>query len=331
MNDVYGAEELAAADEYYLVRFVLGSSCKVAINADVAAALRAAMSDLFEMVDVEQKFDIVMENFLELETEMTTRLLKQAYRSDNSAQEFWADKLAFNRRIINVLTATRLYIDQTTHHIGVFFPKEKTAKAAELKALFSHEYDSVLAYRVMEALRNFSQHRGLPLQGMTHQSSWIDIAAEGAAADDDSYLQYNVALNLVVADLEGEGGLKKAVLKELKLKGDRIDVKKMIREYVEALARVHVGLRDMLKPRIAAADALISYWIDRYLAECGEQVGSAGLGIGIARPNGAFEKIASVHTGPIDSIQALRSRTSGLAKLSKRTVTTKPITPKKKR
>lgn len=321
MGEIDGEEVAVDAGAFFLMRLFIGSRLQIPIDAEAAARLKAAMDDLHELVDVEQKFDIVMENFLELETEMTTRLLKQAYRSDHSSQEFYADKLAFNRRILNVLTATRLYVDQAMHHIGVFFPKD-AEKKAELKALFSHEYDSVPAYRVMDALRNFAQHRGLPLQGMTYKSSWIDMD------DEEAYLQHNVALNLILADLDGEGGLKKSVLKELQAQGGKIDVKKMVREYVEALARVHVAFRQILEPRIAAAEALIAETMEQYCNACDDEHGATGLAVGQKQANGSFKSFVAIHNEPLDSIKILRSRTSSLIKLSKRTVTSEAIKPK---
>lgn len=321
MSDIDGEDEAADAGAFFLMRFIIGSPLRIPIDAEAAARLKRAMDDLHELVDVEQKFDIVMENFLELETEMTTRLLKQAYRSDHSSQEFYADKLAFNRRILNVLTATRLYCDQAMHHIGIFFPDD-LEKKVQLKALFSHEYDSVLAFRVMEALRNFAQHRGLPLQGMTYRSSWIDMD------DEDNYLQHNVALNLILDDLDGDGGLKKSVLKELRAKGPKIDVKMMVREYVEALARVHAAFREILEPRIEAAKVLIAETMEQYRSACGDEHGVVGLAVGQKRANGSFENIVSLHNEPLESITVLRSRTSSLMKLSKRTVTSNAIKPK---
>ncbi len=323
MSEIDGDDEPEGAEQLALMRFFIGSRSFIPIDELTANALKTAMDDLHEMVDVEQKFDIVMENFLELETEMTTRLLKQAYLAEGTSQEFYNDKLSFNRRIINILTSTRLYIDQAAHHIGVFFPKD-ASKAAELKSLFSHEYDTVLAYRVMEALRNFAQHRGLPLQGMTYKTRWID------AEKDEAQLQFNVALNLIVADLDGPGGLKKSVLDELKNKGDKVDIKKMMREYVEALARVHVAFREMLKDRIDSSEKLIAHWSATFDAQCDDEHGVIGLAIGRRRPNGTATKVTAINAAPLDYIKALRARTSSLVKLSKRTVTSTEIRPKAK-
>jgi hypothetical protein len=46
---------------------------------------------------------------------------------------------------------------------------------------FAAEYDASLSYRVIEALRNYAQHCGLPAHVITYQSRWVDHDKPDAA------------------------------------------------------------------------------------------------------------------------------------------------------
>jgi hypothetical protein len=56
-----------------------------------------------------------------------------------------------------------MYVDQMRHSISQFYSGSSGPHPA---ALFSDEYDGHLEYRIAEALRNFSQHRALPVHIM---------------------------------------------------------------------------------------------------------------------------------------------------------------------
>jgi hypothetical protein len=103
---------MVTAEPIGLMRSVLGPSPFLEIDTATANALAAAMDDITGMIDVEQKFDILLENFIEFEQELFSRTLRQAYRLEPNSTDIFDDTLALNRRTINVLTAARLYADQ---------------------------------------------------------------------------------------------------------------------------------------------------------------------------------------------------------------------------
>lgn len=78
-----------------------------------------------------------------------------------------------------------------------------------MKAITSPEYDARLGYRVMEALRNYVQHRGLPLHSITVGGGWIDTE-EGRRRKEKTTLYLNVDT------LAEDKDFKKDVLDELR-------------------------------------------------------------------------------------------------------------------
>src|SRR3546814_9673570 len=79
-----------------------------------------------------------------------------------SYHEFQQIRLGFSRRLSSLLQSCRSYLDHTPHHLNKL---ESHAFADPFKKLTNTAYDGHFGCRFMEALRNYAQHRGLPLHG----------------------------------------------------------------------------------------------------------------------------------------------------------------------
>lgn len=302
-----------------LMRFVLGSPGILEVEQAVADALVRAMEIILEMVSVEQKFAILMENFLELEQEIASSVLRDAYFSAQLAQDFFDVKQAFNRRTMNILAAARLYRDQAGSHVKVFFPCDN-ARWEELEACFSRQYDDNLSYRVMDALRNHAQHRGLPIHGLTMGSRWLD------AQQPTARLEFNAAINILVRELEDDPKFKKSVLKELRSVANEkgaIDIRPMIKTYVQSLAIVHEHFRSMTDPELTQAFNLVEEWSAKYVAACPSKDKSSAA-VGWQYADGRRERIAYLNDEQIAQLKTLRARTRSNVNLAQRFITTMP-------
>ena len=148
---------------------------------------------------------------------------------------FQTERSLINRRLLNLLSSTRGYIDQMSRIAGNL--EAKTSKSTiGIKTKFSERYDLSLGYRVMEALRNYTQHCGLPIDFLTYHSKRV-------AGNDRTQLRFYVAIHASRSELAKDGKFKKKVLKELESHGDSIDLKLMLRDYVADLAVVHEWFR----------------------------------------------------------------------------------------
>lgn len=117
---------------------------------------------------VEERLDLVLGNYEELEQELLNASLSEALYDD--PDDPWNASMGmmqrFARRLANLLTTTRAYCDQLPHAMNALYGHDSSQSAA-VKAFFHGEYDTVLGYRVCEALRNYVQHRGSPIHEMT--------------------------------------------------------------------------------------------------------------------------------------------------------------------
>ena len=170
--------------------------------------------------------------------------------------------MRFNQRLVNLLTTTRLYVDQLHRHARTCMPKDIDA-GGQVTTLFSQEYDASSEYRFMEALRNHVQHRGIPVHELQFSSH-----AEGSG--DSRELIFSMELASLKEYFEEDPNFKKSILAEIP---NKVDIKSSTRTYIEAISRVHCTTRSLIntnteKARSIIGDAIASYrkiYTERFL------------------------------------------------------------------
>jgi hypothetical protein len=240
--------------DYGLARLVFGSPIFVPITELEYFDIRQRREILLEALFIEEKFDLVVDNYLEFETDLLNSCAREMVRGVQNWATFQEERNQINRRVVNLLSACRLYLDHTRHHLGNI-GDSATAITEIIKTSISAQYDGSLGYRVMDALRNYVQHRGYPIHSVTFNASWND---------DRSKLIYAITPYLIIARLEEDGKFKSSVLEELKQQGDKVDIKPMIREYIDGLGKIHNEIRRQLKCLVDESDKTIRDAIELY-------------------------------------------------------------------
>ena len=147
-------------------------------------------------------------------------------------------------------------MDQLNQNVWECIPNVPDAKEA-VKDLFSKEYDENKEYRFMEALRNYVQHRGIPVH-------WTQQGAGRTSMESDWCLEYHIELASQRSYLEEDRKFNKKVLAEL---DEKIDLKSATRSYVESISNVHQSARSMIAKSVTLARELIEDAHHRYAAE----------------------------------------------------------------
>jgi hypothetical protein len=163
----------------------------------------------------------------------------------------------------------------------------------------------------MEALRNYAQHRGVPMHGLTLSSRWI---SEG---DDIKHrAQHSAAGRVNLVTLRDSGDFKKTVLNEVPNDRRYLDISTLIREYMERLSTVHTGLRGVMKPQFESWTQIIRDTIQRYgSVNDGNTVGLVAVTV---EPGGRIDEQTDVFLEPVEQINLLTRRNRDLTNLSKR-------------
>jgi hypothetical protein len=185
------------------------------------------------LCEIEEKYAALVDNYFELELCFLQEALRAMVFSDHSDVEMQAPKHLASRRLINLLTSARLFLDSLPHHAASLLTSDELEKFTRAPSV---AYDSSLGYRVMEALRNYSQHQSLPIHTWTIHADW-------ARDVEPNQLGFSVEPALDLETLS-TSRFKKSVLEELQANPSALRLKPHIREYIEQLSAIQQNFRD---------------------------------------------------------------------------------------
>lgn len=198
--------------------------------------IRKAVRGVFACLAIEEKFGYVLSNFRELELSM----LQTSFDSMATQSSGWSEGIttihSIAVRLLNLLSTGRLYLDQT----AVAFKKQfgrRSSQCIALELATQAEKDSQASFRIMEALRNHCQHCDVPVQGLSHEGGW-----DGPHCERLCVLKLDRLALLSDREIQGPARADIAALDE------QFDVRPIVREYIESLARVHETVQTELSP-----------------------------------------------------------------------------------
>lgn len=219
-----------------------GSTLRL-IDAARYAEVKSAKATCIFALEVEEKFLLLLDNFFDFELELLKLSEISAIWAKHNHETSMLRRLSIDRRLVNLLTACRLYLDQTSHGFSRLYGKQ-SHEFTTLKDFKSDLYDANWGYRLMDALRNHVQHSGLPVNGISHSWSLIN----GRLSD---YKQYVIIPQVHHENLAENDAFKKTVLKELQQKGKAVDLRAPVREYISCFVALHEKIQSILSDKLA--------------------------------------------------------------------------------
>lgn len=293
----------------FIKQMVIARTPELEIDSTEFEALRTARRTLIDAFALEEKWEIVVFNYQELERELLMSAVEHAIRDVRGYEDLFTLNAPLTPRMVNLLTAARLYLDQAPQHLA----EEKTDP---LRAAYESErakhYDECFEYRFMEALRNYVQHRGIPVHMVTHGGSWVNHP------DGTRQLEFSTVMQAKKKNLAEDTSFKRKVLNEMP---ESVDLLSAARSYVERLSQVHGFIRGRLAEAADAARKRIEDAQAAYL----RLPDAAGVGLeAICRgeSGGVTERVPLLLDW--DNVRlALQNRNPVLTNLSKRHVTSR--------
>lgn len=223
----------------------------MSIQEDEFTALRVSMNCLIHSLYIEEKYDFIIQNRIALED-----ALDRCSDLPNEMQAYRYAKSEINRHFANILTTTRLYIDQGTRY-GKKLDRLFSEPRVNFKSRLSQQYDARLGYRVMEALRNFVQHRG----DAVHQ---VTFCTHKEYVQNQMTLVKRTDTYLDPLELRAEKKFKASVLNELESLSSRLTAQTLLMDYLDGLRVVHEEFRVSTKEKNSEAHECILNTIKRY-------------------------------------------------------------------
>jgi hypothetical protein len=249
--------------EYELTRLTHDDSPAVSITAAEFEEIRRAGRNLGKALAIEETYHLVLENFQELEVEMLRLTLRRALRVDFEWTAMMEDLHLLDRRLVNLLSTARLYLDSTRNTVGTMYGKN-SSHFASVSAATSEQYDSRLGYRVMEALRNHIQHCGLAIAFISFDGEW-----PRNDSDERAFRRRTLMMRVDPLRLEEDDTFKPSVIAEMKANSAACDLKPLVRDYITGIGQVHGRVREMLAADLPAWETVVRDTIARYLKHKG--------------------------------------------------------------
>lgn len=265
-------EEESGSNIYYLEEAFLGGG-RIPINGNQYRKLADALSTIISAIEVEELFQVFGQSFLRFEKDLLTLSLEFAYaasKKPDSADDFFSKaRNQFNVNIITILTAYQSYADQSDRILKY---ARSIPGARELNTHVAQEvFGRHFSYRICDQLRNYAQHRALPLGGFSIGGD-TELIHDNTGAVRKGYNGYSVSPWLDVEKLKSSKRVKAIIRDELtQLNYKKIDMKWLIRSFAGAMYSRHEKLRAFLKPHVEAAGKEISAGYDLASAQKGSE------------------------------------------------------------
>jgi hypothetical protein len=258
---------------YFLGRFILNDGNCVELSKSVYNQIKSHKRNLIHSLDIEERFDLLLANYMEFEYELLSISLRHnIYSPKWGYREFAEERVSINRRITNLLSSCRLYLDQLRHSAAEIWGKGP--EFTKINEATSQEYDKNVSYRLMEGLRNYAQHRGLAANSLSLQIGPTGMGPEGQIA-------CTISPQLVNEELASDKTIKAELKQELKHLPEKIDLKSHIRSYMDSLCRVHVIVRDLLSSHSSIWESTIREAVNNYKTKAGIVTEEVPLGLAI--------------------------------------------------
>lgn len=215
---------------------------------DEFATYEAAVQALRQFDRGQGGFGFLQQSHFEFEKELSTieaevRVLggEARNRSDIS--------MRVNLRVLNFLSASRLYLDHTAYRLSRTYGKQSPEMMVFEEATKA-AYDRSFAYRFLYKLRNFGQHCGMPVGHAALNSRLVDPPKLEAKHE----LQISFRTEELLAEDRAVWG---QVARELEEVGPELDVAPLVREKAALIRDVHRDVTTKEEPRVRASAAQV--------------------------------------------------------------------------
>jgi hypothetical protein len=281
-------------------------SISVDIDPKRFEAVESAKNTCLLALGLEEKFQLVVDNYIEWETELLKQAQVYMFRQPNKF-EAMEHRVLVARRLTNVLTGFRLYVDQTDYLISKVFGGS-SEELKTIKKFKSNLYDSHFGYRFLEALRNHVQHCDLPIETLTYNSKLVD-------REKAPQVQFSVLPIASLESLAENEDFKKSILKELEAGQDKIDLRPHVREYVSCLIGLHRELEKIFSPKFEEARNYYQESIREYSILDGKSVQHPKFVF--FDEAGLKEKTVELYAGFLEIYNTLKRRNENAREISK--------------
>ncbi|MBZ9671640.1 hypothetical protein [Mesorhizobium sp. ES1-3] len=253
--------------EYKIVSDYLGGKVEIDIPKEYYESLSSAITIILKAIDAEELFLVCVYNYEDYERNLLQSSIDDMLYKKDHYSDFWSVSTRAHQRLANLLSSCRAYLDQIRTIAGGL-EGSPASIADKIKALTNQWYDKSLSYRIMEGLRNFVQHRGFGVHGLSFGHRWTPKGAEVKHR-----MHFWLEPHISRARLALDGSVKKSLLAELT--EETIPINPHVREYMRAIGEIQSLFRAETRRALADAKELVAGALKSY---CEQSEGGSAIG-----------------------------------------------------
>jgi hypothetical protein len=223
--------------------------------------LHRAISVVGTLWSVEESYDALLQNAVDLETAVARLEVTRRANVSSFPDEIDLEIRLLNRLLVNFLASARAFVNSVKARLSRSVDFD-SSKLVVFEAFFSEQFDSDFSYRLMDALRNHTQHQGAAIgQSLT-------MIRTLRSADGKSMRVLSVSPQIERDDLVNNRKLNADTRKEIAQSCDpMIDLMPHLAAYVRCLGRVVDQARALYQEEYEAALATQFALLREHLAD----------------------------------------------------------------
>ncbi len=237
---------------YFLKRNTIDCAEQMDITEAEFNELKEAKRVLRRALDIEDKYELLISSYIELEQDALCLNVKHMVSNDFDYIEIQKRRTLINKRLVSILTTARLYLEKIAKEASSCTnnPTDKDV----VDGFRSEKFDTFREYKFVEKLRNIVQHHSLPVHGMTFGTKLIESECG------DSH-QYTSSFMANKEELEKSDRFSQELLDELP---EKLDLLHEIRVYISAISDIQRQVRGLINEAVTTSRNALENMINRY-------------------------------------------------------------------
>jgi hypothetical protein len=246
-------------DKYLIKNEVLFDCPEIEIEKSNYEDIKLACEILKRSLIIEERYEIFLRNFVEIEKELLSISLSTMVGSEQSYSTASNYRIILNQRCINFFSSSRSYLDQSIKNdLAVLLGQDKDKLYKKIVYNLKKTND---VFEFIEELRNHVQHYGLPVHDYSTPVHW-----------DREFKNCSFSSHFCVEKKKMANDTKMSKTRMFNVMPEKINILETIREYVNIISGIHDHIRGLLRCKVADSRHLIESIMKSYAQEYTEKI-----------------------------------------------------------
>lgn len=238
---------------YQIIANHSGETTKTDISEQQFNIYNKAKEVLEHALLIEQKYDTVIHNYLELEKTVLSIAADYSVRNNLDYEDFFNVRQILNIQLINFFAGTFLYLESVSHNAKHCLGGDNDI-CKKIKEWKSDEYDDNPNYRFMDTFRNYVHHYEFPVNKTSQGAKNIYLET---TILQEFYVEFFVSKKIILQNKS----FKKSVLDGFE---EEIDLLETTKSYMKSIFDIHKKIREHISQPVRESREIIEKLLSEY-------------------------------------------------------------------